>query len=116
MSGWREFTTQAEAQDYCDQCWAGFCYKSPINRYHAAQAHLKPTNPAHEMSKAEWALTKNVKIKSVNHLGAVVEGADSTAWAIPMITKAGKWAVPVPDEDPVQGGPVPEWPDPVPLP
>lgn len=123
MSLWRLFPDQKSAQAYADACWTQLLKqapagqvpdKQPLAKYPAdvdqALAQITALAPAQQDAvKGELAATP---LRGVDHKGQVVASGQSTAWAMPMPTLDGQWAVPCPPFD-AKGGPEPKWPAPV---
>jgi len=121
VTTWRVFVTEPEALDYCALTWAAIIRDAPQERipaeFHAFQDALQSIvfdarSPVNDVIRA----VSVVPVYGLDHLGEIVtDYGESRAWAVPMLTAAGEYAVPCLDGFDT-GGPEPPWPQPPPPP
>lgn len=111
MTTWRLFPDRQSAQDYADACWAGYLKRAaPEQSPDRAKISKYPDDVDQTAAQLQKADLVNTKVLGVDSRGRVVTGSgETTAWAVPMETNKGQWAVPCPPWD-SKGEPEPGWP------
>lgn len=127
MTTWRTFSAQEDAQAYADACWVRMLKNAAAAQVFGRAALTKWPGTVPLVLAALKLLTPDQRkavrtelaaspLLGLNQDGQVVPRGqgESTAWAVPMVTATGEWAVPCPPFDQT-GGPEPAWPEPAPL-
>ena len=124
FDGWKEFATEAEANDYAAVTWAQIIHTAPASRIPAEFLALKEAFDAKVAAAAgdvrsvpgsEITAVQVVPLNGLDYLGNPVDRGYSRKWAEPRTTAAGAFAIPCLTGFDV-GGPEPEWPQPPPPP
>jgi hypothetical protein len=119
--GWKEFPTEAEANDYAALTWAQIVHTAPETRIPAEFLALKAALDGAIADAGDIRSVPGdgiravsvVPLKGLNHLGEPVDAGYSRKWADPLVTAAGTFAMPCLAGFDV-GGPMPPMPPPPP--